>query len=116
VGVSIGLATFGGEGLSVGDVFSIVDGACYVSKDLGRNRIHVYSPDDAELAERRGQMNWVGRISRALEEDRIVLYRQKITWLQGTAGNGRHYEVLLRMRDEAGRLVRGGALQSHAHD
>jgi diguanylate cyclase (GGDEF)-like protein len=105
VGVSIGLATFGGEGLSVGDVFSIVDGACYVSKDLGRNRIHVYSADDAELAERKGQMNWVGRISRALEEDRIVLYRQKITCLKGPTGSGRHYEVLLRMRDEAGRLV-----------
>ena len=104
VGVSIGLATFGGEGLSVGDVFSIVDGACYVSKDLGRNRVHVYSADDAELAERRGQMNWVSRISRALEENRIILYRQKITGLQGD-GHDRHYEVLLRMRDEDGRLV-----------
>lgn len=104
VGVSIGLVTFGGEGLSVSDVFSIVDGACYVSKDLGRNRIHVYSPDDVELAERKGQMNWVGRITQALEENRIVLYRQRIVSLQG-ASDARHYEVLLRMLDEDGRQI-----------
>ena len=105
VGVSIGLATFGGEGLSVNDVFSIVDGACYVSKDLGRNRIHVYSPDDAELAERKGQMNWVGRISKAMEENRIMLFRQEIIFLQQAGNGGRHYEVLLRMQDEDGRQI-----------
>ena len=100
VGVSIGLVTFGGEGLSVGDVFSLVDGACYVAKDLGRNRVHVYSPDDTELVERKGQMDWVGRISRALEGNRFVLYRQKIVPLQtGTKGDV-HYEVLLRMLDD----------------
>ena len=104
VGVSIGLVTFGGEGLTVSDVFSIVDGACYVSKDLGRNRIHVYSPDDAELAERKGQMNWVGRITQALEQNRIVLYRQRIASLQGGT-DARHYEVLLRMLDEDGRQI-----------
>lgn len=105
IGVSIGLATFGGEGLSVNDVFSIVDGACYVSKDLGRNRIHVYTPDDAELAERKGQMNWVGRISKAMEENRIILFRQEIVSLQGLGKGGRHYEVLLRMIDEDGRQI-----------
>ena len=106
VGVSIGLATFGGEGMSVGDVFSIVDGACYVAKDLGRNRIHVYSPDDTELAERTGQMNWVGRITRALEENRMRLYRQAIVALDGETGRTeRHYEVLLRMQDETGRQI-----------
>jgi diguanylate cyclase (GGDEF)-like protein len=105
VGVSIGVATFGGEGLAVGDVFSIVDGACYVAKDLGRNRIHVYSADDTELVERKGQMNWVGRITSALQENRMVLYRQKIAPLQGATDNCVHYEVLLRMQDEDGRQV-----------
>lgn len=106
VGVSIGLATFGGEGMTVGDVFSIVDGACYVAKDLGRNRIHVYSADDTELAERTGQMNWVGRITRALEENRMRLYRQAIVALNSeTDRTERHYEVLLRMQDEEGREI-----------
>lgn len=105
VGVSIGLATFGGEGMTVGDVFSTVDGACYVAKDLGRNRIHVYSPDDTELAERTGQMNWVGRITRALEENRMRLYRQAIAPLAATGKREMHYEVLLRMQDEDGREI-----------
>lgn len=106
VGVSIGLATFGGEGMTVGDVFSIVDGACYVAKDLGRNRIHVYSPDDIELAERTGQMNWVGRITQALEENRLCLYRQAIVPLQDDPAQApRHYEVLLRMVGEDGREI-----------
>ncbi|HTJ97267.1 MAG TPA: EAL domain-containing protein [Rhodocyclaceae bacterium] len=105
VGVSIGLGTFGDDELSVNDIFSIVDGACYVAKDLGRNRIHVYSADDNQLAERKGLMNWVGRISAALEENRMILFRQKIVPLQDGPDQSVHYEMLLRMRDENGRQV-----------
>jgi len=105
VGVSIGLLTFSDDALSLDDILAIVDGACYIAKDKGRNRIHVYHPGDDELLERKGQMDWVARISAALEEDRMVLYRQKIQPLPMPERAVDHFEVLLRMRDEQGRLL-----------
>src|SRR5690606_24444914 len=96
IGVSIGLLTFDNDELNLNDILSIVDGACYLAKDKGRNRIHVYHPEDGELSERKGQMNWVAKISKALEENRMVLYRQKILPLHETAGREEHFEILLR--------------------
>jgi diguanylate cyclase (GGDEF)-like protein len=105
VGVSIGLVTFGDDGLALNDILSIVDGACYIAKDKGRNRIHVYHPNDNELVERKGQMDWVNRISKAIEDDRFQLYQQKIAPLQHSPERIVHFEILLRMQDEDGRIV-----------
>ncbi|HWT72461.1 MAG TPA: EAL domain-containing protein, partial [Oxalicibacterium sp.] len=105
VGVSIGLLTFSDNDLGINEILSIVDGACYIAKDKGRNRIHVYHPGDDELTERKGQMDWVTRISAALEDDRMVLYRQTILPLPATDDSVDHFEVLLRMRDEEGKLL-----------
>lgn len=105
VGVSIGLVTFGDDGFTLNDILSIVDGACYIAKDKGRNRIHVYHFNDSELMERKGQMNWVARITNALEDDRFVLYQQKIIPLQYSPEKTMHFEILLRMLDEDGNIV-----------
>ncbi|MDQ9171949.1 EAL domain-containing protein [Oxalobacteraceae bacterium R-40] len=105
VGVSIGLVTFGDDGLALNDILSIVDGACYIAKDKGRNRIHVYHPNDNELVERKGQMDWVNRISKAIEDDRFQLYHQKIVPLQYSRERIVHFEILLRMQDEDGRII-----------
>ncbi|MDP9109670.1 MAG: EAL domain-containing protein, partial [Pseudomonadota bacterium] len=105
VGVSIGLVVFGADSESRADVMRKADAACYVAKDKGRNRIHSYAADDRELALRHGEMGWIGRIQKALEENRFVLYAQQILPLDPAAGHGEHYEMLLRMRDEDGTLV-----------
>jgi EAL domain-containing protein (putative c-di-GMP-specific phosphodiesterase class I) len=80
-------------------LLSTADAACYAAKDKGRNRIHVHRPGDGEMARRHGEMRWVSRITRALEEDRFQLYYQAIVPM-GRDGPGRHFEVLLRMLDE----------------
>jgi EAL domain-containing protein (putative c-di-GMP-specific phosphodiesterase class I) len=52
-------------------------------------------------------MKWVSRISSAVEEDRLELYFQPIIGIGKDNGNSReHYELLLRMRDERGELVK----------
>ncbi|HXS80734.1 MAG TPA: EAL domain-containing protein, partial [Gammaproteobacteria bacterium] len=84
-------------------LMSAADVACYVAKDLGRNRIHVYEDNDA--AERHQEMQWVARITRALEEERFELYYQPIVPIRSEKGHWPHYELLLRMRDEEGKLV-----------
>jgi EAL domain-containing protein (putative c-di-GMP-specific phosphodiesterase class I) len=53
---------------------------------------------------RRREMQWAARINNALEESRFELYRMTIQPLQ-TADTGAHYELLLRMKDENGKIV-----------
>lgn len=84
-----------------------VDAACYVAKDKGRNRIHVYDTDDAEITLRHGEMQWVTRINHALEENRFCLCGQSIMPLNGS--NNKHYELLIRMKGEQGELIPPGA-------
>ena len=105
IGVSIGLVTFSNGGVALADILRMADAACYVAKDTGRNRIHVYTPGDKEVAQRSGEMGWISRIQKALDEQRFVLYSQKILALGNDADSGDHYEVLLRMQDEEGILV-----------
>ncbi len=105
VGVSIGVVSIDHDSGSLSDVLSAADSACYMAKDLGRNRVHVYTPDDEELAQRHGEMHWVHRVKAALAEDRLSLYCQTAMSLS-EAGEGELYqEILMRMRDESGRLV-----------
>jgi diguanylate cyclase (GGDEF)-like protein/PAS domain S-box-containing protein len=103
VGVSIGIVPVDAESESVGALMSAADVACYVAKDLGRNRIHVYEEGDA--AERHQEMQWVARINRALEEERFELFYQPIVPIGATGEAWPHYELLLRLRDERGEIV-----------
>jgi diguanylate cyclase (GGDEF)-like protein/PAS domain S-box-containing protein len=105
IGVSIGLVTFGNGGFLLSDVLRMADVACYAAKEKGRNRIQVYLAEDEELARRSGEMGWVARIKKALDENRFVLYSQRIVSLSDGADDGAHYELLLRMIDENGAIV-----------
>ncbi len=105
VGASIGLVAFGRGDATLADILRMADSACYVAKDKGRNRIHVYTPEDRELTQRQDEMGWIGRIRQGLDEQRFILYSQKIEPLNGHAGNGLHHELLLRMQEADGTLV-----------
>ena len=111
VSVSIGAVVLDAATESVGALLQAADSACYVAKDGGRNRIHVYAENDPALAQRYGVMEWVSRIEDALQHDRFELFGQPIARLgappAGTA-HGLHCEVLLRMRTPDGRLVSPG--------
>jgi diguanylate cyclase (GGDEF)-like protein/PAS domain S-box-containing protein len=103
VAASIGQVDFNDGSMTPIEILSTADAACYVAKDQGRNRVHTYCPQDEALARRYGEMEWIGRINRALEEDRLFLHAQPIFALQG--GEVLHREVLLRMRDTDGSTV-----------
>jgi len=108
VGVSIGMVPIQRDTQNASFVLSAADVACYVAKDAGRNRVHVYEESDIDQGERHSEMHWVSRIKLALEENRFILYQQAITPLQGNDTTP-HYELLLRMRGEDGGIVPPGA-------
>jgi predicted signal transduction protein with EAL and GGDEF domain len=62
IGVSIGVVNIGDNPLTLAGVMSAGDAACYMAKEKGRNRIHVYHAKDSDLAVRHGEMEWVTRL------------------------------------------------------
>jgi EAL domain-containing protein (putative c-di-GMP-specific phosphodiesterase class I) len=105
VSVSIGLVPVDDGLYTLADVLSAADAACYMAKDKGRNRVQLYRREDSEVSMRHGEMEWVVRIQKALEEDRFVLYAQDIVQVDGKSDHGSHCELLVRMLDEEGKLV-----------
>jgi EAL domain-containing protein (putative c-di-GMP-specific phosphodiesterase class I) len=105
VGISIGLVLIDMESENTASLLSLADAACYAAKNKGRNRVHVYQQDDLDLNLQRGEMQWVTRLVQALEDNRFRLYTQSIIPVIPTQPDGEHYEVLLRLQDEAGQLV-----------
>ncbi len=106
IGASIGLVPISADSGSLTDVMSAADSACYVAKDRGRNCIHIYQADDAALAQRHGEMQWVNRLNRGLENDKFRIYSQAIVPLgehaQATRG---FYEILVRMNDNGNDVI-----------
>jgi diguanylate cyclase (GGDEF)-like protein/PAS domain S-box-containing protein len=115
VGVSIGLVPITSESGSLTEVLSAADSACYVAKDHGRDRIHVYQPDDKMLAGRHGERQWVSRIGEALDENRFVLYQQKAMPLSGKAEGRAYSEILIRMLDKNSEPIPTAAFLPAAH-
>jgi len=104
LGASVGVVPIAAENEDVASIISAADSACAAAKEGGRNRVHSFAENDIELMRRRREMQWAARINAALEEGRFELYRMQIQPLQRIEP-GQHYELLLRMRDESGRMV-----------
>jgi diguanylate cyclase (GGDEF)-like protein/PAS domain S-box-containing protein len=112
VGASIGVVPLTGNFRRITQVLQAADAACYAAKDQGRNRVHVYQEDDAVVAQRHGEMQWVSRVKRALNENRFLLEAQPIVPIHQTGTQPpapRSYELLLRMRELDGSIVPPGA-------
>ncbi|MEJ2346332.1 MAG: EAL domain-containing protein [Gammaproteobacteria bacterium] len=105
IGVSIGMVPVSADARSFTQLLSFADSACYVAKEKGGGRVHVYTADDAELLKRQGEMQWVHRITRAYSERRFVLYAQRILPLFDGGSDEQRFEILLRMVDDSGQLV-----------
>ncbi len=101
---SLGVVPITADNEDVASILSAADSACTAAKEAGRNRVHTFAENDMELMRRRREMQWAARINTALEEGRFELHRMAIMPLQRSDPRA-HYELLLRLRDEAGRIV-----------
>ncbi len=99
-GASIGLVEIDGF-RDAHDLLSMADMACYAAKEHGRNRLRIYTEGNHELRQRRGEIQWLQRLQKAIADDSLELHHQPIRHL---AGPLTHHEILLRLRDHENHL------------
>ncbi|HEV7767726.1 MAG TPA: EAL domain-containing protein [Thermoanaerobaculia bacterium] len=109
VGVSIGITFFPDEnGDSADDVLGRADVACYVAKEDGRHRSHVYLPRDEVMLKWHSSIQEVSQLENAMDNGGFRLYRQSIVDLDGGPATNFH-EVLLRLVSPSNGTVRTSA-------
>jgi len=104
ISASFGLVEINEASGGITEVFSAADSACFMAKDLGRNRVHVYQPDDKALTKRRDELQWLPRIRHALENGNIKLYQHRIMPLKKNLSNN-FYEINVRLHEPNGNIV-----------
>jgi diguanylate cyclase (GGDEF)-like protein/PAS domain S-box-containing protein len=107
VTASIGMAAFdGGDGLGAEELLVEADIAMYDAKEAGRNRATAHERVETGSGRNVSRLSWLERIRRALDEDRFELHAQPIVALAGDDEDEvPAFELLLRMRSDAGDLV-----------
>lgn len=102
LGLSIGVVAASPGLTTPARLLAAADTACYVAKDLGRDRIQLYDPGDRSVSSAEETLSWAERLQLAMENDRFRLHLQGIFGPDGIAG----YEALIRLEDERG-VLRG---------
>jgi diguanylate cyclase (GGDEF)-like protein len=103
IGISVGLVEISHVSGTLQDVLSAADSACYVAKQEGRGKVHVYSARDEAVARERGDIQWLRQLQAALHEDKFTLATQPIIAMSGGTESGPAFEVLIRLPDSHGR-------------
>ncbi len=95
VSCSIGISEINGEAGRTEEYLKQADISLYVAKGRGRNRVHVYDPEDRESDELRKNLDWVRRVRRAIADDSMVFHLQPV--LHIASNRIHHYEALVRL-------------------
>jgi diguanylate cyclase (GGDEF)-like protein len=95
INASLGVALFQGDRVRAEELMVNADLAMYAAKQQGRDRIVVFTPDEAESARSDAKISWGQRIRSALETGGLLLHWQVIVEL--ASGEPSHGELLLRM-------------------
>ena len=102
--VTIGVVAISADTDSVAYALNAAELARNTAREQGVNRVEVFEENDQRLIMRRQGMRWVGRIQKALQENRMHLYAQPIRSLRA-GDEGFYLEVLLRMKCEDGEIL-----------
>ncbi len=108
IGVSIGLVAITADSGDLADILSAADAACYVAKEQGRNRTHVFDAEDTALVQHHSHMQWVQRLQKALENGSFELYCQRVQAVADSVTGMRYNEILLRMMEAGEEMIAPG--------
>lgn len=103
IGASIGVVEISSSTESAASALSAADVACYSAKDLGRNRVQLYGGESGQHRHR--EMQWVSKVTSAVEQNRLELVTQPIVAIHQGAGLSNFHELTVRLRDADGNLV-----------
>jgi len=103
IGISIGLVEISHISGTVQDVMGAADSACYVAKQEGRGKVHIYSARDEAIARERGDIQWLRELQTALHDDNFDLAVQPIIAMSRGVESGPAFEVFVRLPDSHGR-------------
>ena len=96
IGTSIGITLMKGF-INKAAIMSQADIACYIAKQNGRNRIHIFEDNEESLNIEISRFDWANRIKRAIEDEQFILFAQQIVPLQNN-NHKKAYEVLVRLQ------------------
>jgi len=107
VHASIGFVNINVDHCDLQSIMSAADVACYTAKDSGRNALVVYSESDAEMSERKEEMNWLPVLTSALNDNDFILLVQAVADINSdtSATTVTHYEFLLRLKHNDDELL-----------
>jgi diguanylate cyclase (GGDEF)-like protein len=109
VSASIGVTELSPKQEDAASVMSSAEQACRTAKEAGGGRVHGFAASHTDQARPSRDAQWVERITRALAEDRLTLFRQRIAGLQTSSDADVACELIVRMIDERGDTVEPGA-------
>jgi len=102
IGASIGLVTLNNKSESITSLMQAAESSCALAKEMGGNRIQLFSSGKSRSGHRTEVINWVSRIDDVLDNDRLKLRCQRIQPIALNSTEKPHYEVLLMLTDENG--------------
>ena len=106
--VSAGLVSLSSETSGPESLLGAADAACFVAKEAGGGRLHVFEPGDTAIAERYGEMQWISRIQQGLDENRFCLWHQSIHPLRQDTPEPPLAELFIRLIDDDGNVILPG--------
>ncbi len=104
--LSLGIVPIDREAGDIHAILAAADDACHLSKEEGGSKTTLFQAQDSKFRQRRGDMEWIGKINRAVEENRFILYQQPIVPLEPNGKDRAKLEILVRLVNEDGSIAR----------
>lgn len=107
VTISVGVSVYPEHGTEAAGLMAKADSARFRAKGMGRNRCHLYRPEDEDIEKMRSKLDWREKILSAVKDKRFEPWLQPIMDIRERSVS--HYEVLARMIETDGSVIFPGS-------